>query len=526
MKKTEQNLGWLLSVSLFFLAFLSTPFLAGKLAQTENLRFRGIFFDEVDYSVHISMMQAGKSGETSYKLRFTTEEHSPAFLRMFYILLGHFSRWVNLEVEVVFQYARILFGLTALLLLFKLYSKVLSQPDAKFAFLLCIVGGGAGIIQLILQNSSNITPIDFWLIDAYFYFSVALFPSFSFTLALIIAGLILFFQFLISGNFSYIFLVCIAGMISQSINPISFAAVDITIATIVFSIWISNRKIDKRQMTAIGLIATSQIPLLAYNYEVLIHDPIWQLFTQQNQTLSPPPSYYLWGFAPFWIMVIPGFVFSIRNKNILMLSFSAWIIISFMLAYSPFLIQRRFLLGITIPLSALAVYGFNFIFETVIKKFPSLRYRKKFLIFTYLSLSSISCLALILGSSMFVLTRPTALFYSSDLEQALEWLNSHANPNDFVMGAIPTGQLIAQKTSLRTYAGHPMETLFFNEKVELVNKFYTGNLPPMWIQNTSIKWVIYGDFEKELISEFHPPSNLKLLFQNKTIKIYKVSILQ
>ena len=75
-----------------------------------------------------------------------------------------------------------------------------------------------------------------------------------------------------------------------------------------------------------------------------------------------------------------------------------------------------------------------------------------------------------------MLSRPVNNFYPRDLENALLWLDHNAEPNDFVLGEIKTGQIVAQRTRLRTYIGHPMETLFFNEKINAVEEYYQSNI--------------------------------------------------
>jgi hypothetical protein len=112
--RDRKDLLWILVASTLIMIWGSIPTWAGYQAETEELRFRGTYYDSQDYAVHIAMMEAGRQGEWAYQLRFTTEPHKPVYVRMFYIVLGHLSKWLGLTAEFTFQLARWLLGFTAL----------------------------------------------------------------------------------------------------------------------------------------------------------------------------------------------------------------------------------------------------------------------------------------------------------------------------------------------------------------------------------------------------------------------------
>jgi len=94
--KDKEDLLWISIISALILIWSSLPNWAGQLAQTNELHFRGVYFDPQDYSVDSSMMQSGMRGDWAYEFRFTTELPHPAYVRMFYITLGHISKWIHL----------------------------------------------------------------------------------------------------------------------------------------------------------------------------------------------------------------------------------------------------------------------------------------------------------------------------------------------------------------------------------------------------------------------------------------------
>src|SRR5512132_358948 len=141
----RKDLLWILVVSLLILGWSSIPTWMGYRAETESLRFRGLYYDSQDYSVHIAMMEAGAHGDWAYQFRFTTESHDPAYVRLFYVDLGHLSKWIGFTPEITYELARWVFGLAALFALYRLMQFVF--PDlywARVGFLIAALGSGLG----------------------------------------------------------------------------------------------------------------------------------------------------------------------------------------------------------------------------------------------------------------------------------------------------------------------------------------------------------------------------------------------
>ncbi|MGZ9234018.1 MAG: hypothetical protein ACXW4E_00710, partial [Anaerolineales bacterium] len=457
---------WIGLVSALILFWGSIPTWAGYQAQTRELRFRGTYYDPQDYAVHIGAMEAGRQGEWAYQFRFTTEPHNPAYIRLFYLVLGHFSRWFGINSEYAFQLARWILGLMALFALYKLMGQIF--PDrfwARVAFLLATLGSGLGWLQLIFNwTSTRITPIDFWLVDDYVFFSLSVFPHFAFVTTAMCLALGLWLDFLKRPRWKKIPSIALLAIFVQFVNPIAFATVDLGILGAALFLWLEIRKIRREDLLALVTIALSQIPVLTYNYFVLSNDPLWNQFTAQNQTLSPPPDYYLWGFALFWPLALLGIVTAFRTKSHVLGASLFWVINAFILAYSPVFIQRRFLQNITIPLGILATAGLTTLFEWGTKRSPGLLRWRSGLIILFIFLLSLSSIQISLGQAAYLQTHPGSLYYPASLEEAISWFDKNAQYNDFVLASEQTSQILVQKARLRAYFGHEMETLNYQDK--------------------------------------------------------------
>jgi hypothetical protein len=522
MTASKKDLLWICVVSILILILSSIPTWAGYQAATKELRFRGIFFDSQDYAVHIATMQAARQGEWAYRFRFTTEPHNAVHIRLFYIALGHVSKWLGLGPEVAFQLARWVLGMGALFTLYELMQRV--YPDlfwSRTAFLLAVLGSGLGWLQVALNwTLGPVTPIDFWLIDDYVFFSLAVFPHFAFVTAGMCIALLLWLDFLETPSWKKIMGIGLTAVLVQLVNPIAFATLDVSLLGCSLFSWWRVRKIQSEHLRALLIVALIQMPLLIYNFIVLKNDPLWSQFTAQNQTPSPPALYYFWGFALFWLPAIIGLAAAFRSKSSALGGAFFWVICGFVLAYIPFAIQRRFLQNVTIPLAIVATTGLMSLFERGEMRNPSLIRWRSSLVIMFVFLTSISSIQIGLSQVAYLQTHPDDLFYPASLDQAIGWFREHAQYNDFVLASEQTSQVLAQKAGLRVYAGHEMETLHYKDKLLRVQAFFQGNLPEL--ASYPIKWVVFGPAERELSATFPRPDNLELVYDTQDLQIYRV----
>lgn len=509
----------LLFVCSLILAISSLPNWVGRSLENEDVSFRGQYFDTQDYAVDIAMMRAGMQGDWAYQMRFTTEEHQAVYIRLFYLALGHLSRALRLEPETAYQLFRWIFGYFALFSIFYLCRNYFKKKYLVWcAFLLAVFGSGLGWLQLLAGwQIGPITPIDFWLIDAYVLFSLSLFPHFSCTIALMAAGLLFYLKFIQQRKWSTLVLVMAAAALSQAVNPIAFVVVDAAILCTTLFAFFQDRSKGRSLLIALGLVALVQVPLLVYNVRVLSLDPVWSRYAAQNVTLSPSPWHYLLGFGFLWLLLIPGIVHSIRERKSEAIGLIGWLACAFLLAYLPMLIQRRFLLAVTIPFALLAVQGLDDLLDTALKK-VALRRPMVFLVATLLC--SLSSIYLIYGNVQVMKQVPDDAFYPAAMDGAFAWLKENAGTDDFVLGAESTGQLVAQKTGLRVYFGHEMETIGYAEKQLQVASWYRQNLPPDALSGVPVTWVVYGPYEEAFNPQFQPGDNLQLVFDAVGVRIY------
>jgi hypothetical protein len=470
-------------------------------------------------------MRTGMQGAWGYNLRFTSEPHPTVFIRLFYVWLGELNRLFQVQPEIMYQIARWVFGLAALLSVYLLARRCFENDDARwkwFAFGLAIFGAGLGWLQRIAGwVVGPYTPIDYWLIDAYVLLSLSLFPHFALVLACMCTAFLCYLDYLQSSAHRLIVVVVLCALVVQLVNPVAFVVVDVALLVATLLHWVKSRTEARSSWVALAVVAIAQIPLFAYNFYVLTGIPVWRQFTAQNQTLSPPPVYYLMGFGLFWPPAVIGSIQAVRRKDIILLSSLAWVGVAFALAYLPVGIQRRFLLGVTIPFSLLATRGLNDGLRFLSRRNAWIARRVSLFALLMAIVVSMGTITFGLAQAVHMLSRPPEFFYSAGLDPAFDWIDRNTGADDVILSAERTGQLLAQKTGRRVFFGHEMETLDFVGKESEIRSYYRGELQPSQLLQEPIRWVVYGPYEREIAPSFAPGSELKVVFKSSAITIYR-----
>jgi hypothetical protein len=518
---------WVVVVTAIVLLLSSIPYWVGYRAQTDEFVFSGAVFDRLDVDVHLASMQRGAQGSWAYQMRFTSEPHPGVYSKLVYIILGQAARILGMDIPAAYQLFRLLFGFTAGLSIYFLISQAFAEIFwRRVAYVAATMGSGVGWLLLLIGwlPQVDISPIDFWLIDPYPFFGMLVLPHFSLVTTLLAAVLAGFLDYLRKPAFWKIALIALGGVsvqFAQSFTPI---LADFGIAGAALFEISRIRKVNWRVVGALFLIALAQLPLLVYGVGKFWLDPFWESFLSQNITLSPPPGYYVLGFGLFWPPALWGIWCIIRNMLIndaedkppAHFAALVWLVGALILAYLPWNLQRRFTHALMVPLALLAVVGLRDLSQRWIA------HRVRLLALLIVAFSAISSFYLAFGLSLYVANRPADLFDPSTLVEAVDWLGAQASPDDVVLSAPRSGQLLAARGGLIAYIGHPIETLHFNRKSDLVQEFYSGHIPMDALTACGCDWLIYGPYEKAISSQFEP-LNSDLVYQNTAVTVYKIN---
>jgi hypothetical protein len=528
---------WVLLTAWIILLLSSLPYLAGYAASTPQQVFNGAVIDRQDYAVHLATMHLGARGEWAYRMRFTAEPQQGAYVKLGYLFLGHIARLLGTSLPVTYHFGRLVFSTLACLAIYALAAQAFTEIFwRRIAFLLAIFGSGLGWLQLLAGwlPQADISPIDFWLIDGYVFLGILALPHFSAVTALLAGMVLCGITYLRKPTWTKWILACLAALLVQTLQPYAPVLADIALLGAFISSWVLARQIRRHEVLFLLGLGLVQLPLLVYNAAAMNSDPLWQSFVRQNVTLSPPPVYYLWGYAilwPFALLGAAGVFRSLRQAEPasrlrlpVLAAALAWVAAALLLAYTPFNLQRRFMHAFSLPLALLAAAGLrDMLVPWLARRFPAgFRRRSALAVILLTALASLSSLLVCLGNVLYLSTQPAALFDSGDLVRSVDWISARAGPDDLVLSAELSGQLVAARSGLPVFLGHPIETLEYPEKTQHVAELFNGSSAGEWLVDAGVKWVIYRREDGKPGNEISPQAPLEAVYQDGAITVYQV----
>jgi hypothetical protein len=557
---------WLMVLVVGSLTLLvaSLPYLVGHAAATSEAVFNGFPLDPEDSYSHLATMQQGFAGTWRYRLLFTPEEHPGVYLYTFYVALGHFSRLTGLPLLATYHLARLLTGALLLRTAYRFISDFLSdQAQRLVAFLLLVSSSGLGWLLIAITGSftpGGLTPMDFWLLDAYTLLTLMTFPHMILAVALL---LLLFRHALIfweRGGLGHLLGSFALALALTTIHPFSPLLYGVVLAAY-YGLLVATRGFDVsaarepsagrpanalkservspaqwRPVVSLAGLGLLPLPLVVYYAKALQSDLVLASWTAQNVTLSPPIVYTLLGYGLLTVLAIPGSIHLWRKGGrgrFLVL----WVAAALILMYLPFKFQRRMFEGLHVPVSIVATAGLYAWLRPCLacsqlarwlaaRRYPTPRLlaMTTFLIVTLATVSNLYFLAA-LGAV--ALEHSPRLYYSPDEIAAIEWLGQHTSSKVTVLSSYEVGGLIPARIGHRVYWGHWCETAFLWQKETDAAAIFAADTDQATrralLAQYGIAYLFYGPREQAL-GDFAPANSplLESIFTSGNVSIYKV----
>jgi hypothetical protein len=289
---------------------------------------------------------------------------------------------------------------------------------------------------------------------------------------------------LVAGAFSFF----LALLYPQALLPLGGALVAYALV-----ISVQERRIAIRETRWMLVVGLPALPLAVYYAAVVAYNPVAAAWNQQNITPAPSPLVLGLGLGLPLLMALPGIWRALRHfeqdgdRFVLL-----WLLIILMAIYFPGSIQRRFAVGLMIPIAYFATRALeSFWFERINRRW---RYRLLVASVPLMVFSS----ALILISNLNVTVGP---FLKRDYALAFQWLKGSADVDDAVLASEEVSIWVPGWTGLRVVYGHPFETVAAQVKDSQVRDWYAGeNVEDCraLLSKYNVHWVIVGPQEAAL----------------------------
>jgi len=516
-------------------AMTNLPYLFAVNAAGQNTVFGGFLLNPLDGNSYLAKMYQGWRGDWHFTLPYTAQPGSGGYLFLFYLFLGHLARWVNLPLLLVFHFFRILGTAWMLLALYQFFGVTLVDKRLHVpAFTLAALGSGLGWLLLPLGAFTS----DYWVAETYPFLSAYANPHFVIGLAFLLWILA---QQASSKELAAKdkFLIVMAGFGLSVISPFGVViALAVSGIGVLWNVWKAMN--GKGQPLAeywhivwsepFLWILIGGAPLSIYDFWIVRVDPVLAGWNTQNLTPAPPLWDTLVSLSPVLLLAIPVIFMLYKNRDqgiskrqrLLLI----WALAGLMLLYAPFGLQRRFMMGLYIPLAGLAVLGLRSLSARTHK-------RMSFLFLVILLLVLPTNLLVLLAAQHGAATHEPQIYLTRGESLALSWIEKNTPADGLVLASPQTGLLIPAYTGRRVIYGHPFETVNAQFEENLITQWFgagrTLNVadqkaqqPQKFLDQQRVDYIFLGPREQELGGL---PAGLRLteVYHAEGVEVFAVS---
>jgi hypothetical protein len=447
---------WVILVSACVVALASVPYLVVYLTTPPDLRFVGALINPYDGDSYFAKMQIGAQGGWLFSLMYTAQDHPDVLLFSFHILLGHVSAWTHLPIPLVYHAVRILAGFGLLLVVYALIARVIEDVTGRrIAFLMAALSSGLGWLALIAGHTET---ADLVIPESNTFYSLQINAHFALAMALMTGMFLMFMDR--RSEVTRTAALSVASLALAIVQPFAVAPVYLTLGvTWLLCAW-RDRRVAWRGIWPVVIAGLVTLPLTLYTFWVTQANPVLGGWTAQNLTPSPPVWDYALGYGVILVLAVPGVSAAVRRRSDADLLLLAWVAVTALLLYAPFALQRRFSLGLHIPLAILAARG---LWQWT---------RRRLVIGLVFASTLLTTLLILLLAVVGGLQRDARLFVSADEAAAMDWLKINSPRQAIVLASPEMGLFIPAWAGRRVVYGHPFETVDAEQTRARVEAFF------------------------------------------------------
>ena len=549
------------SFLLLFLSFFPTlyeAFQANNLGDPRRLMLWGEHNYTYDYNVYLAKMRLGTEGQWIVINKYTSEPHQGILLQEFYLLTGKIGGWLRLTPPLTYHLVRIFLAVGLLLAIYQLICFFLKDSlQRKIAFLLALFSGSWPRFVYYHQGWHPALFMDWWQ-EMDVIRRATYVPHY-------LLGHLLTIVMLLSLLKKKLVWALISGLIAGFVHPPS-----LLIIWGIWGLWIIwqlrreliekglfkkelfkegllkkdiFRDIKRQIVTFILLVLVTSIPLL-YIQRITSFYP-WKTLTDFDRVHPLPFQFgeYFLALGITFILGLGGVVMVFWQKKETYLPLVFWVLSAFLAIIIfqriPFVSEARFIqVAVHLPLAILSTLCLVEVGEWLKK-----RIGQKVLIWLvclvlFLSLPGIY--VSVKGQIGFINQRAAAVLplvpYPSQVMyplkgwwQAIIWLGEKTKRNEIVLSDVTAGNYLPAYAGNTVYYGHSGETVFFDQKRFVVQRFFSNQMTEEealdFLKKNKISYIFFGP-QEAVLGYFQLYYFLETVFQNDWVTIFKVNVLK
>lgn len=511
----------------------SLPYVFGYFISPPGLHFMGLTYNIDDACVYLSWMRQAADGHLLIRNQFAVEPQKSLQFNILFLILGWLARLSHLPLIAIYHFARVVFGILLLWLIYRFSQLFFENEEPRIAVLI-LAAFSSGVGWMFGHSSARSLPVDLWQPEAITFLSLYLNPLFLCAQALMLGTLMLMMRCRETRRPRDAAYAGICMLLLANIHTYDVVTVVVVWTAFLVVDFALQRRLDYRLVSLSALAGMISIPALLYQWYLLRSEEVFRLRVG-TPALSPPLWQYLAGFGMIILLALLAVPQAIRRKNTHLLPL-VWIIVGFALPYVPFSQQRKLIMGVHIPLVILTAWAIVSLSKKVNRAVVPIA--------VLVAILAVPSNLLFLRRDMDWLVRNQTATqmhrpYLSDSELAgLQWLQLHSTPGDSVMAFPDIAVFVPALTGAETYAGHWSETPHFAQKLGELWDFASVGEPEyqrrefltqsrtryLW-WDFSLKKMPARSEDDQPLATFAPERTdyLKQVFRSRNIVIYAIA---
>lgn len=496
----------LVAAALVLLAFAPYGLLVASGASAGDWQFMGILHNSRDGATYLSKMRLGADGDWLVHFQHTPEPHDGAFIQVIYPLIGHLAGLTGVPVLVLFHVVRVVASLFMYLALYQMAATIWMRVRTRRIFVVLVaLAAGFGWLYAIV-TSGRVDAPDLSIPEAFplqSTFANVHFPLAIACLALLISIVIDAFRPGVvdeprlnnSGVIAVFVSLALALLYPQALVP--FGSALILFAGLR---WLRKRRIDPRELSWLLVILLPALPIAVYYGAIVFYNPAMAEWSRQNVTQAPSLLALVIGLAIPLLIAAPGIYRAARRLDSYDDRFMLiWLVVILVAIYLPTNIQRRFAVGLMLPL---AYFGTRALEAFWFQQISNRRWRYRLLVVMLPLMALTHLFVLFVPTLPALINRPEqsqGLFLERDYVVAFDWIDRHTGPRDVVLASEIVSQWLPGWSGVRVVYGHPFETLQAETKKQQVMAWYeSGQDCQQLLDMYAVRYIIYGPEEARL----------------------------
>jgi hypothetical protein len=492
---------WLAWVGVALLLTSNLPYVVAWAATPGDAIFTGLIFNPQDGNSYVAKMRQGYKGFWQFRLPYTPEPHDGAAIYLYHLLLGHFARWAEVPLIIVYHSARILGGMVMLMAIYCLACTLSDdRRERRTMFLLTSLGSGLGWLAAVIGTETA----DLWVSEAFPVYSLLANAHFPLAIGLMAGAAVCGLRVLEVGTeigTSTAFLwglgVVLLTTLLGIVQPFGLVPVFGGLGVALIARAMRTRLVPWRAGAWIVGAATLALPYPLYTQLAINSDPVLAAWGARNVTPSPP----LWDWALSYglvlVMAVPGSAAAVRRSSYADLVILGWALATLFGMVLPLPLQRRLSLGLGVPMGLLGGLGW---WRTARRHI--LASRQRLLRDLAMAFSTLTSVFLMILVSFSALSGEPWFYLSSGEEVAFSWLREHGAPDGVVLCAPQTGAFIPAWAGQPVVYGHPFETVDAERRRAGVVAYWLGTMDAMeeraFLRENRVRFVMVGPRERLL----------------------------